>query len=225
MAGHDNDSDDGFNAVSKAYQMDPSIENYVKLRRESPDAEIDISSIGGTDGLFLADKDFNDFGIETKLLIAIRDGDPGAISKVSLRIMERMIESRSLANAGETQLVSRELAVPDSLIDLFLKFALDSLSWKGGLQIPNDLLVLLRERLGGSSTRYKKAATADRLKMRAAVIGGELLATGVEPSLRKVAYELGVAPSTVMRRFPVEGEFETETKFWAKYFDKVAKIK
>jgi hypothetical protein len=43
--------EDGFNELSKAYKDDPSIENYVKLRRGNPSAEIEVGVIGGMEQL------------------------------------------------------------------------------------------------------------------------------------------------------------------------------
>jgi hypothetical protein len=54
MNGFGADKNGGFNGFSEAYKKDPSIENYVKLLRESPDAEIDIAVFGGMEPLLYA---------------------------------------------------------------------------------------------------------------------------------------------------------------------------
>jgi len=41
------DAEGNYNACTRAYKDDPSIELYLKLRRENPDNEIEISFLGG----------------------------------------------------------------------------------------------------------------------------------------------------------------------------------
>jgi hypothetical protein len=62
--------------------------------------------------------------------------------------MERIVAARRLAEAGESQLVRRGLAMPDSLIDWLINVMLDAQSWNNVLELNRDLIVLVRERLG-----------------------------------------------------------------------------
>lgn len=111
------DEKGGFNEVSRAYKLDPSIEHYVKLRRENPEAEIEVKIVGGIDQLFYLEPELRRYGIDPELVASALDANEQAISELSLHIMEKMIEARKSASGGKTHLVSRGLAIPDKLID------------------------------------------------------------------------------------------------------------
>jgi len=199
----------GFNAFSKAYKKNPSIEHYVKLRRENPNAEIEVSVIGGLDQLCFMQPELKKYGIDPYLVASVMDADFDAISKLSLQLLEKMIEARELARKSRTHLARRGLAIPDKLINWLITVALDSLSWNDFPYIPRDLIVLIRERLGGSNPEYEQASKAWHNRMSAAFIGAGLMAAGLKPSFRLISKHFGVAPSTVKRWFP-EGDFLKE---------------
>lgn len=176
MSEHGTEECGGYNAMSKAYKKNPSIELYVKLRREDPDAEIEVSVIGGIEQLFYLEPELGKYGFDPALVASAMDADPNAISELSLQIMEKMIEVKVLAKSGETHLARRGLVVPDKLINWLVACMLDALSWTGELYIPRDLIVLIRERLGGSNPEYEQASRAHEMRSDAISIGGQLLA-------------------------------------------------
>src|SRR6185312_15741041 len=134
MAARNYGSDEnGFNEFSKAYKKAPSIENYVKLRRQNPDAEIEVSVIGGMEALFALEGELRRYGVDPDLVASVMDANPQAISELSLQLLQKIIEARELKKKGKTHLMRRGLAVPDKLINWLVTCALDALSW-------NDLL-------------------------------------------------------------------------------------
>jgi hypothetical protein len=217
------DKGGGFNEFSKAYKRDPSIEHYVRLRREHPDAEIEVSVIGGIDQLFYMESELRRFGIDPELVSAALDADAEAISELSLQLMEKMIEGRRLTNEGKTHLVRRGLAIPDKLIDWIVTCSIDAMSWTDQLYIPRDLIVLIRERLGGSNTEYEQGSRVRQKKSQAAAIGGQLRARGIIPTYKVIGEILDVAPSTVMRWFK-KGEFDEEVARWSAMFDREGNV-
>lgn len=214
----------GFNDLSKAFKAEPSIENYVKLRRSNPTGEIEIAILGGIDPMFYMEDKLRRYGIDVQLVLGAMDADPDAISELSLQLMEKIIEARQLAQAGQTHLVRRGLAVPEKLIDWIINCSLDGLSWNDELYIPRELIVLIRERLGGSNPEYRKGAHAHNLKHNAAMIGGQLKAQGMKPTLHRLATILGVAPSTVKRWFK-PGELQREIDRWSQLFDEKGEMR
>jgi hypothetical protein len=68
--------EEGFNEFSKAYKKAPSIENYVKLRRENPDAEIEVGVIGGVEQLMYMQHELRRYGIDPQLVAGTMDADP-----------------------------------------------------------------------------------------------------------------------------------------------------
>lgn len=218
MAGYGSKEDGGYNEPSMAYKKATSIEHYVKLRRTDPGAEIEIAVIGGMDQLFFMEEELSKFGFDPEMVASVLNADPEAISELSLQIMEKIIEARSLAKAGQTHLTRRGLAIPDKLVNWLVACMLDALSWNDDLYIPRDLIVLIRERLGGSNPEYEQASDAHLKRSAAITIGGQLKARGIKPSFRMLAGVLNVSPSTVMRWFP-DGDFEEEIERVATWFD------
>ena len=208
----------GFNDLTKRYKKNPTIENYVRIRREHPEAEIEVAVIGGIDQLFYLEPELRRFAIDPKLVASVMDADPDAISEISLQLLEKLIERDRKLKAGETHLVRRGNAIPDKLIDWLINCALDGLSWNYYLDIPRELIVLIRERLGGSNPEYEQASHAHEMRWHAIIIGAQMMAQGQTPTLRLISRILGVAPSTVMRWFP-DGEFLREVRICAGWFD------
>jgi hypothetical protein len=64
--------------VSETYQSNPTIENYVALRRKYPDRVINIDTLGGFDWLFSFSKDIRSLGIDDKLVFNCICADPEA---------------------------------------------------------------------------------------------------------------------------------------------------
>jgi hypothetical protein len=48
----------GYNDESLAYKRNPTLENYLKIRRENPSAEIEIAVLGGIDPMFALEDEF-----------------------------------------------------------------------------------------------------------------------------------------------------------------------
>lgn len=224
MAGYGSKEDGGYNEQSLAYKKAPSIEHYVKLRRADPSAEIEVAVIGGMDQLYFMEGELRKYGFDPEMIASVLDADPEAISEVSLQIMEKLIEAKNLAKAGQTHLTRRGLAIPDKLVNWLIACMLDALSWNDDLYIPRDLIVLIRERLGGSNPEYEQASDAHQKRWAAITIGGQLKARGIKPSFRMLAGALNVSPSTVMRWFP-DGDFEKEIERVATWFDENGQLR
>jgi hypothetical protein len=213
----------GFNEITKNYKADPSIENYVRLRRGDPEAEIEVRTVGSFESMFYMREELARHGIDPELLGSILDADQDAISEMALRLMEKIIEARTITADGETHLIRRGLAIPEKLIDWIICCSLDALSWNDDLMIPRDLIVLVRERLGGSNLHYEKERAIRQNKQNAGLIAGQLMARGVVPTFKIVGEALGVAPSTVKRWFG-PGEFEKARDSWASLCDRDGKL-
>ena len=217
------DAEGKYNACTRAYKDAPSIELYVKLRRENPDNEIEISFLGGMEALYCLEPELRKFGVDPQLVASTMDADPDAISELSLQIMQKIISARAVARSGKTHLIRRQLAVPNELIDWLVACMLESLSWNDHLYIPRDLIVLIRERIGGSNSNFKRAVQTYEMRWNAIIIGGRLMAQGVTPTFRLLGRLLGVAPSTVKRWFP-KGDFVCEVRRVSSWFDKQGRL-
>jgi hypothetical protein len=207
-----------FSELSKKFKRNPTIENYVKLRRESPDEEIEIAVSEGIEWLFANEKSLREIGIDPQWVASALDANPEAISKVSLRLLEKIIERRHTKNKGETHVVSRGKGISDSMVNYLAAMMLDSLSWNNELEIPRDLIVLLRYQIiGDGETEQSKQVQSHKLEHDIGMIGAQLLEQGLQPSARTIAKILDVNPSTVSRIFPKD-KLLVESERWLKAF-------
>jgi hypothetical protein len=194
--------DDGFNLVTRAYKANPTIENYVALRRQHPDEAIQVAVTGGLDWLFGKQKIFTQFGIDPHLVAGVLDADPNDISELSLRLLELIIERKKFEKAGKTHVVSRGLAISDNTVNYLINVMLGALDWNDDLFIPRDLIVLILHQVGGASSDWERSEELKELKTKVFISMWRLVGAGKTPSIRAVAKDLGVSQTTVMRWFP-----------------------
>jgi hypothetical protein len=60
----------GFNDLTKEYKKSPTIENYVRLRREHPEGEVEVSTTGGVEFLFAQEKELSSYGLDSKVVVS-----------------------------------------------------------------------------------------------------------------------------------------------------------
>jgi hypothetical protein len=204
----------GFSELSKAFKRNPTIENCVKLRRENPDEEIEIAISDSLDWLFANSELLREIGVDPQWFASALDANSEAISKLSLRLLEKIIERKQEERAGQTQLVSRGKSISDSLVNYLAACMLDALSWNDQLEIPRDLIVLLRHQIiGDGETEQSKQLRSHKLGHDIGMVGAQLLEAGIKPSARNIAKTLSINASTVSRIFPEEKLLE-ESKRW-----------
>ncbi|MEM6537388.1 MAG: hypothetical protein AAF668_06620 [Pseudomonadota bacterium] len=211
------DKDGGFNAASKAYKSEPTLQNYVHLRRSNPMAEIEVAVLGGFDSVRAMQPELEAYGIPVEQMMAVLDADQAAVSAESLRLLEELIRHQELAKIGETQVVRREQTIPLKLVDWIIAVALEALSWTNSMEMNRDLIVLINARLAGTEPSYRQLLKAREARILAIWTGAQLLAAGQKSSIRKVAIILGVSPSAVSRWFAT-GEFDRESEKASKHF-------
>lgn len=205
-------------AISREFKDNPTIENYVRLRRMHPDVEIEPKIYGGIDHAFRMREDLEGFGIDIELYVRTLDANEAAISELSLLLLENMIHAQSLERQGETHLSGRGRIIPDHLIDWLTCSMLDALSWTDSLYIPRDLIVLARSRLIKGESEIEKAVDIREKKNHASMIAGQLLVQKIKPSFRRVAKIMCVQPSTVKRWFDSEEEFLGQADQWESFY-------
>jgi hypothetical protein len=185
-----------FQQLSKSYQKEPTLANYVRLRRR---CWID----------FVDARDFDPSSIQAELaqlnidLSLVNDAIEGyghQIDELALRLMEGLIEREKIERAGGTHLQSRGIAVSDGLIDYLIVTVLEALQLDD-TPTPPSLVVLIRERLGGARPdRYVEYERARR--RRDAIALAAIKFPRGKISVRKMAKLVGVEPSTISRWFP-----------------------
>ena len=92
----------GFNDETSDYIRNPTLENFLRLRRADPDCEIEVSVVGGIDQLFFMEKELRHYGFDPEFVASTMDADQAAISELSLQIAEKLVAAQELEKGGET---------------------------------------------------------------------------------------------------------------------------
>jgi len=213
----------GFQGATKDYKNNSTIENYVELRRQNPDEIIEVATTSGMEWVFSNEDMLSSFGIPAVLVVSTLDADQHAISELSLQLMELLIERKVAEGQGGTHLASRGEAISDSLVNHLISMMMDGLDWNDDLEMNRDLIVLIRHQIGGgASSALEKAQNAKGLRTVAEFLGAQYLEFEGKVSLRAVARDLGINPSTISRMYP-EGSFEeaaTKRLEFSRFFQK-----
>ena len=124
--------------------------------------------------------------------------DVTAVNEVCAAILADIEKQRQLKANGETHIVSRGLALPDSLIN---RFAYDTLRLfnKFGTAIPEQLLELIKTQL--------QIADPDEEKASQYVVSAYLVSRHPDASNREIAAAVGCDHTTI-RRWRTEGDFQ-----------------
>jgi hypothetical protein len=208
-----------FFQLQERFDEDPSIENYVALRRFAPGCDTEIYRFAGVDPLRSLESDLKKFGLDPVLICGVLDGDDREMDELCLQLLERLIERKRLVAEGMTQLQSRCKGVSDALIDHLIVVMLEAMQQNGVDPRPSFVL-LVRERLGGANTDIFKSHKKRESQDQAIFLGFQLRRRGAQPTIRRVADILGVQPSTVNRWFP-EGDFLERVEEFSRPFEKI----
>jgi hypothetical protein len=94
----------------------PTIENYLRVRRQFPELEILIAELGGIDALFVMEKAFQDQGIDPQLIAESLDADEPSIDALCLRLMCAIIEREKISKNEPGHIEKRRAAITDAMV-------------------------------------------------------------------------------------------------------------
>ncbi|PLX34950.1 MAG: hypothetical protein C0605_11920 [Hyphomicrobiales bacterium] len=184
------------------FKQNPTIENYVRLRRSNPDTVIEIAISSSLEWLFGNEEELERLGIPPLLVAGCLDADQEDISELSLLLLEKIIERKEAEKSGKTHLISRGHVISDTLVNYLVNMMLDAVEWNKTFEINRDLIVLLRERIGGEVSPWDREQSALSKRNKALFAALDIVRQGDTPSFRKIGKLLGVNASTVKRWFP-----------------------
>lgn len=200
-----------FSDLSKVYKANPTPEHYLGLRRGNPGKLVEIATSWSMEWLFTNQDRLEEIGIRPIDVVGALDADEASASRVSLRLLELIVERRAREAAGETHLVGRGEAISDSLVNYLIAMMLDALDWNDQMVISRDLIVLIKHQLGAEVSIEAKSQEVEHRRKTATWGAARLRVQGEPGSIRQVASMMGVSPSTVMRWFG-EDSFEEEVE-------------
>jgi len=223
MSEQSDDSFSDFLALVERFDSEPSLENYFELRKQSGCTATELSRLSYAVSLPSLATEFEKHSLDSILLAGVLGGDERDMDTLCLQVIERLVDRRQKEKSGEVHLQTVGGQIPDALINLLLVVMLETCSDLDA-PLPPAMIVLLRDRLGGSSPdRYKTAAMQEK-KRRAVLISARIFSDNREVSIRQIAKELGVQPSTVTRWFE-PGELQREAQRVRNWFVKPDNLK
>ncbi|HBT34578.1 MAG TPA: hypothetical protein DEB52_00515 [Hyphomonas sp.] len=203
----------GFSELSKAFKDNPTLEHYLELRRQNPGKLIEVATNWSLEWVFANEERLRDLDIEPEDVVGSLDADEASASRVSLRLIELLVERRAREALGETHLVGRGEAVSDSFLNYLIAMMLDALDWNDQMIIPRDLIVLIKHQLRAEVSVEARDMQARHNRHTAVSLGAQLMKQGTPVSLGIVAKMMNVERSTVMRWFK-DGDFVKEVEDW-----------
>jgi hypothetical protein len=101
-----------FIGVAMEYRKEPSIENYLRVKQQFPEVEIQVARFGGLDPLFILERKFLEQGIDPALVAGAMDAVEPSIDALSLRLLQLLVQREKLPNGGPKTLRSAERPSP-----------------------------------------------------------------------------------------------------------------
>jgi hypothetical protein len=145
------------------------------------------------------------------------NGDQAAITRICRAFLISLKMERQFREDGETHNAIRKRVLPHALIDQFICDMISSASMAKKPSISNVLLGLVFFRLLPGQRSLQRQWDRQSRPIEAADIAGTMIIQGKRPSFRKVARQMGVHPSTVLRWFGTPDEFHAQAAANAAY--------
>jgi hypothetical protein len=177
-----------FKRVVVDYRKNPTLENYLLVRREFPEVEIQIGEFGGIDALFTLENDFREQGVDPDLIAACLDADEPSIDALCLRLMEKLVEREKLSQGTPGYIQKRRAAISDALVNYLIVTILESFDWvEEEVRIPASLVVLIRHQLTGTNPDLHAAYLSREYKHNLAIMLAQILKPNDKLSINKLA--------------------------------------
>jgi hypothetical protein len=208
---------DIFGQVAAEYDQNPTIENYVRVRRLFPEVEIAVAYFRGIEALFALERlesRFREQGINRDLVPAALDGYEPFIDALCLHLLECLIAKRNLPRDGPGYIEKRRNAISDTTANYLILMMLDTLDRHAGrFRIPPSLIVLIRYQLCGLKPDLYQEYLSHRKRFQAALTAAHQLNAGERLSINKLVAFTGIPRNTAARWLADEGFREMVESF------------
>ena len=190
-----------FKQLVLRYEKDPTIANYLQMRRDFPEAEVEVGIFSGIDAPFKLEEKLAGQGFDPMLLVGALDADEHDIDAVCLRLLELLEAKRNLPKEGVGFIEARRKAISGATVNYLIVEMLEAIDRCGeSIRIPASLVVLIREQLCGSNPDvHEQYLAKQRLRWAAFNAGLAFEQTGGQPSVRNLAAANGVSRGTAQR--------------------------
>ena len=188
-----------FSERMMTYGRDPSIRNYVRIRRDFPEVEIDVRQFGGIEALFKLAGDFRAQGIDPQLIAGALNSVEYLVDALCLRLLELLVERDQLPKTGPGHIDRRRSAISDATVNYLILTILEAyLESADEWQIPGSLVTLVRHQLCGNAPDLETEYRARERKANIALILGQSLGPDERVSISKLT-PFGISRATAGR--------------------------
>jgi hypothetical protein len=189
-----------FKKLVVQYRLEPSIENYVPVKRLFPEVEIQVGRFGGIDPLLALEGELKRQGVDPDLVAAALDADETSIDALCLHLLELLIARSKLPKTGPGQIAMRRSAISDAAVNYLISTMLESFDWnEKTFRVPASLVVLIRHQLCGLEPDLHKEYVAKEKRQNVALAAGQRLKPGERLSINKLVTMTGIPRSTAAR--------------------------
>jgi hypothetical protein len=191
-----------FKQLVLRYEKEPTIANYLQIRRDFPETEIEVGYFGGgIDAPFELEEKFAGQGIDPMLLLGAMLADEPDIDALCLQVLELLVTRGKLPKEGPGFIEKRRKAISDATINYLIVEILEAIDRRGDwIHIPASLVVLIREQLCRSNPDlHQQYLSRERFRNAASIAGRHFRRTGEQISVRDLAAAAGVSRGTAAR--------------------------
>lgn len=192
-----------------AYDSEPSIGNYLRVRREFPEVEIEVGRFGGIEALIQLQKEFERQGVNPHLVAAALDVDEAGVDALCLHLLELVAARDSLPKSGPGYIEKRRCAISDATLNYLIITILEAYERYGNAcRVPASLVVLTRHLLCGSLPNLEMEARSREFRNGVAIMVGKQLKPGERLSINNLKKLTGL-PRTTAARWLADPEFKS----------------
>jgi hypothetical protein len=208
-----------FTQLVVAYRRNPTIEDYLRVRYDFPEVEIQVGYFGGIDPLFALEDDFKKQGIEPNLVAAALDSDEPCVDELSLRLLELLAAREKLPTDGPRNIQMRRDAISDATVNYLIVTMLESFDWhEEEFRIPASLVVLIRHQFCGERPDLLTTYLSKEHRNNMALTVAQYLKPGEKLSINKLVQMTGLKRPTAARW--LKQGFSTEVVRWQRLMEK-----
>jgi hypothetical protein len=191
-----------FKQLVLRYDKHPTIANYLQIRRDFPEVEVEVGFFSGIDAPFKLEEKLAGQGFDPMLLVGALAAYEPDIDALCLRLLELLVTRGKLPKeVGPGTIEKRRKAISDATINYLIMEILEAIDRCGqSIRFPSSLVVLIREQLCGLNPRLHQLYLArHRFRQAAFNAGLSFQQTGKPISVRKLADANDVSRGTAER--------------------------
>jgi hypothetical protein len=189
-----------FTQLIVRFRNESNIEDYVQIRRQFPEVDIQVGRFGGIEALFALEDGFRKQGVDPDLVAAALDGDEPSVDALSMRLLELLSARSALPKTGPRHIEMRRAAISDTTVNFLISTVLEAFDWHDEVaRLPGSFVVLVRHVLCGTTPDLYKEYRSNEKRNSAAFLAAQRFRLDEKVSIRKLAERAEIPRSTAAR--------------------------